>query len=47
MAEIANKWYSPKQICEYFGISRDTFLKWIETKNMPAQNGRTMEIQIG
>jgi len=24
------------EICKYFGISRDTVYKWIETKGLPA-----------
>ncbi|MDD3240424.1 MAG: helix-turn-helix domain-containing protein [Lachnospira sp.] len=31
-----NRWFSMNEICEYLGISRDTALKWINKKNMPA-----------
>lgn len=31
-----NRWLSMNEICEYLGISRDTALKWINKKNMPA-----------
>jgi excisionase family DNA binding protein len=31
-----NRWLSMNEICEYLGISRDTALKWINNKNMPA-----------
>ena len=34
--EMPNRWYSTKEICAYLGISRDTLLVWINTKNMPA-----------
>jgi len=34
--EMPNRWYSTKEICVYLGISRDTLLVWINTKNMPA-----------
>lgn len=31
-----NRWLSMNEICEYLGVSRDTALKWINKKNMPA-----------
>ena len=34
--EMPDRWYSTKEICAYLGISRDTMLVWIATKNMPA-----------
>ena len=36
MNETIERWYSLKEIMEYLGVSRDTIMKWIETKNMPA-----------
>lgn len=30
------RWFSMKEICVHLGISRDTALKWINQKNMPA-----------
>jgi excisionase family DNA binding protein len=36
MSEIPDRWYSMKEICEHLGISRDTALKWIFEKDMPA-----------
>lgn len=36
MSEITDRYYSMPEICEYIGISRDTALRWIATKNMPA-----------
>ena len=32
--EMPDRWYSTKEICAYLGISRDTMLVWIATKNM-------------
>ena len=34
--DLSDRWYSTKDICAYLGISRDTLLVWIATKNMPA-----------
>ncbi|WP_088186374.1 helix-turn-helix domain-containing protein [Desulfosporosinus sp. FKA] len=31
-----DRWLSLAEICEYLGISRDTAIKWINKKNMPA-----------
>lgn len=31
-----DRWYSMNEICEYLGIKRDTALKWINERNMPA-----------
>ena len=36
MSEIIDRYYSMPEICKYLGISRDTALRWIATKNMPA-----------
>lgn len=36
MSEITDRYYSMPEICKYLGISRDTALRWIATKNMPA-----------
>ena len=33
--DMPDRWYSTKEICAYLGISRDTMLVWISTKNMP------------
>lgn len=45
--EIANRWYSLKEICEYLGVSRDTIFKWIDSKNMPAHKmGRQWKFKI-
>lgn len=30
------RWLSMKEICTHLGVSRDTALKWINQKNMPA-----------
>lgn len=45
--EIANRWYSLKEICEYLGVSRDTVFKWIDSKNMPAHKmGRQWKFNL-
>lgn len=36
MAEIEDRYYSMPEIMKYLGISRDTALRWIATKDMPA-----------
>ena len=36
MAEIEDRYYSMPEIMKYLGISRDTALRWIATKEMPA-----------
>lgn len=36
MAEIEDRYYSMPEIMKYLGISRDTALRWITTKEMPA-----------
>lgn len=35
MAEIEGRYYSMPEIMKYLGISRDTALRWIATKEMP------------
>ena len=36
MPEIEDRYYSMPEIMKYLGISRDTALRWIATKEMPA-----------
>ena len=36
MNDIEDRYYSMPEIMEYLGISRDTALRWIATKQMPA-----------
>ena len=36
MTDIKDRYYSMPEILKYLGISRDTSLRWIATKQMPA-----------
>ena len=36
MNDIEARYYSMPEIMKYLGISRDTALRWIATKQMPA-----------
>lgn len=36
MTDIEDRYYSMPEIMKYLGISRDTGLRWIATKQMPA-----------
>ena len=36
MTDLEDRYYSMPEICKYLGISRDSALKWIATKGMPA-----------
>ena len=36
MKDAENRWLSMTEICKYLGISRDTAIKWINKKDMPA-----------
>lgn len=40
MAEIEDRYYFMPEIMKYLGISRDTALRWITTKEMPAHKVR-------
>ena len=47
MLEIPDRYYSMSEICKYLGISRDTALRWISTKNLPAHKiGKNWKFQI-
>ena len=47
MNETIERWYSLQKIMEYLGVSRDTIMKWIETKNMPATTaGRLWKFKV-
>lgn len=47
MIEIEDRYYSMPEICKYLGICRDTALRWIATKNMPAHKiGRDWKFKI-
>ena len=36
VAEIKDRYYSMPEIMQYLGVSRDSVLRWIATKEMPA-----------
>ena len=36
MTDLEDRYYSMPEICKYLGISRDSALKWIANKGMPA-----------
>ena len=36
MTDFEDRYYSMPEICKYLGISRDSALKWIVNKDMPA-----------
>ena len=36
MTDFEDRYYSMPEICKYLGISRDSALKWIASKGMPA-----------
>lgn len=41
------RWVSMNEICEHLGIKRDTVLKWILNKSMPAQKiGKLWKFKI-
>ena len=44
---IEDRYYSMPEICKYLGISRDTALRWIAIKNMPAHKiGKNWKFKI-
>lgn len=45
--DIKDRYHSMPEICKYLGISRDTALRWIATKNMPAHKiGKNWKFKI-
>lgn len=41
------RWLSMIEICDYLGISRDTAIKWIRYKSMPAHKpGKAWKFKI-
>ena len=45
--DIKDRYHSMSEICKYLGISRDTALRWISTKNMPAHKiGKNWKFKI-
>lgn len=44
---IEDRYYSMSEICKYLGISRDTALRWIANKNMPAHKiGKNWKFKV-
>ncbi|MFI3201953.1 MAG: helix-turn-helix domain-containing protein [Eubacteriales bacterium] len=42
-----NRWVSMTEICNHLGISRDTAIKWINKKEMPANKiGRLWKFKV-
>lgn len=47
MKEIENRYYSMPEIMQYLGVSRDSVLRWIATKDMPAYKlGKNWKFKI-
>ncbi|MEG1473589.1 MAG: helix-turn-helix domain-containing protein [Christensenella sp.] len=47
MNTLEDRWYSLPEICKYLGISRDTVIKWIAEKDMPAHRlGKLWKFKI-
>ena len=47
MSEIIDRYYSMPEICQCLGISRDTALRWIGTKNVPAHKiGKNWKFKV-
>lgn len=47
MDNNVERWCSLKEVMEHLGVSRDTIMKWIEQKNMPAAKiGRLWKFKI-
>lgn len=46
-ADSENRWVSMNEICNYLGISRDTAIKWINKKGLPAHKiGRLWKFKV-
>ena len=47
MTDIEDRYYSMPEIMKYLGISRDTALRWIATKQMPAHKiGKNWKFKV-
>ena len=47
MKAIDDRYFSMPEIMEYIGASRDSILRWIATKDMPAQKvGKNWKFKI-
>lgn len=46
-ADSENRWVSMNEICNHLGISRDTAIKWINKKGLPAHKiGRLWKFKV-
>ena len=47
MLELEDRYYSMPEICKHLGISRDTALRWIAIKKMPAHKiGKNWKFKV-
>lgn len=47
ISDVESRWLSMTEICIHLGISRDTAIKWINKKNLPAHKiGRLWKFKI-
>lgn len=47
ISDDESRWLSMTEICKHLGISRDTAIKWINKKNLPAHKiGRLWKFKI-
>ena len=47
MENNIERWYFLEEMMEHLGVSRDTIMKWIDTKNMPVVKiGRLWKFKV-